>query len=82
MKKIVYYVVDNGIEGTGKDRILYASFDENELDQKLSKDPSKNWRTKKEKILDEGPATAQALSKLNGIERLLLGLPAWPAKSV
>lgn len=76
-KKIVYSAVDNGIDGMSKDSILYSSFDEKELKSLLSKDPSRTFRTVKESIVEEESAIRKALSKLNGIDRLVLGLPNW-----
>lgn len=76
-KQIAYMAVDNGIDGTSKDSILYASFDEDELKRLHQKDKSKNYRTLKEQIVDVEVAKKQALAKLNGIDRLVLGLPNW-----
>ena len=76
-KQIIYIAVDNGIDGMAKDSILYASFDESELIKLMNKDKSKPWRTKKEVIVDVDSAKKQALRKLNGIDRLVLGLPNW-----
>jgi hypothetical protein len=77
MKKIVYSAVDRGIDGMGKPHILYSSFDEMELNSLIESDPSKPWRTKDERIVDTEIIKRTALSKLNGIERLVLGLPNW-----
>lgn len=76
-KQIVYYAVDNGIDGRESDSILYAAFNEQDLDNMLNRDPSKAWRTKKEKIIDAVSIQKQALAKLNGIDRLVLNLPSW-----
>lgn len=77
MKKIVFTSVDNGIDGRMKDNILYASFDEDEIKSLYNKDKSKSWRTLKEQIVDVDEARKSALRKLNGIDRLVLGLPNW-----
>lgn len=75
VKRIIFMAVDNGIDGMEKDSILYASFDEDVLDSLIKADKSKAWRTKKEKIIDVEQATKKALAKLDGVDRLLLGLP-------
>lgn len=77
MKQIIYLVNDEGIDGMAPSRTLYASFDEKERDDLLAKDKSKAWRVKAEKIIDTDTAKTQALAKLDGIDRLVLGLPSW-----
>ena len=77
MKQIVYIATDHGIEGKEKESIVYASFDEDQLKALHKTDKSKAWRTLTERIVDVEQAKKQALSKLNGIDRLVLGLPNW-----
>lgn len=77
MKTIIYSAVDNGIDGMEKESVLYSSFDEAELKSQIQKDPSRAWRRVKEQIIDTDSAKQQAFSKLNGIDRLVLGLPSW-----
>ena len=79
-KKIVYTVTDNGIDGRGPTVTLYASYNETERDRMLEEDKSKAWRSTHEQIVDMDTAVCQALSKLNGIDRLVLGLPPWPKR--
>lgn len=81
MKRIVYVVNDNGIDGRAPTRTLYASFDEKERDAMLEKDKAKPWRSTDEVIIDDVVAKNQALAKLDGIDRLVLGLSAWPSKA-
>ena len=76
-KKIVFVAVDNGIDGRSKDKILYASFDENDVKALHSKDKAKNWRRLTEQIVDVDQARLKALAKLDGVDRLVLGLPNW-----
>ena len=76
-KKIVYIAVDNDIEGNEEDDILYASFNEDELKSLHNKDKSKNYRKLSEIIVDVDVARANALAKLDGVDRLILGLPSW-----
>ena len=79
-KQIVYTVTDSGVDGMSKTSILYATFDEAERDKMLSVDKSKAWRSTSETIVDVETARARALRKLDGIDRLVLGLSAWPSK--
>jgi hypothetical protein len=76
-KKIAYIATDNGIDGMEKTSILYATFDEEELKAIHNRDKSKAWRRLTEQIVDVDKAKEQALAKLNGIDRLVLGLPNW-----
>jgi hypothetical protein len=81
MKRIAYTVIDCGVDGREAATVLYATFDETERDALLEQDESKAWRSKSETIVDDTTAVSQALAKLNGIDRLVLGLSAWPAKT-
>ena len=78
MKRIAYLVTDSGVDGMQPTHSLYASFDETKRDAMLEKDKAKAWRSKDEEIIDEASVYMRALSKLDGVERLVLGLPAWP----
>lgn len=78
MKQIAYLAIDNGVDGRAPPSVMYASFDEAELDAMIAADKSKAWRTKTEAIVDHAVARQQALGKLNGIDRLVLGLKPWP----
>lgn len=79
-KQIVYFATDNGVDGRAPTSVMYASFSEKERDAMIDADASKAWRGKGEKIIDEKTAQAQALAKLDGIDRLVLGLSPWPAR--
>lgn len=76
-KKIAYCAVSYGVDGREKKSILYASFDEDELNVLHNKDKSKNFREVEEEIVDVDEARKEALAKLDGIDRLVLGLPNW-----
>ena len=80
-KQIVFLVTDNGVDGRAPTTVRYASFSESERDAMIDADPSKAWRGKEERILDIEAAKAQALAKLDGIDRLVLGLKPWPSKA-
>lgn len=81
MKRIVYVATDSGMDGMAPTKVLYASFDEAERDAMIEADKSKPWRSKDERIIDVDHAIAKALSKLDGIDRLVLGLKPWPDKT-
>jgi hypothetical protein len=78
---IAYCATDSGIDGREPERVLYASETREGRETMIQADKSKAWRSRKEVIVNRGPAIAQALAKLNGIDRLVLGLPAWPEKT-
>jgi hypothetical protein len=82
MKRIVYVAEDTGIDGLAKASVLYASFNEAERDSLINADPSKAWRTKGERIIDPAVAYKQALAKLDGVDRLVLGLKPWPTTDI
>ena len=77
-KKIVYVATDNGVDGREQTTVMYASFGEDERNSMLAADKSKAWRGKSERMI----ARKNALAKLDGIDRLVLGLPAWPASDL
>lgn len=77
-KKIVFVATDNGIDGREPTQIMYAAFSEEERDALIEEDKSKAWRSKGELIVNVDEARRKALAKLDGIDRLVLGLPAWP----
>lgn len=81
MKQIVYVATDSGMDGSGPTVVLYAAFTETERDAMIDADKAKPWRGKGEQIVDVASARRQALSKLNGIDRLVLGLAPWPANN-
>lgn len=74
MKKIVYLIVDNGIEGRDPDNIVRAFWDEQQRDSSFDGDKNKNWYRKTEIIVDEERSKKEALTKLNGLDKLVLGL--------
>lgn len=82
MKRIVYTATASGVDGLGMPKPLYASFDEKTRDAMVESDKAKNWRSKSECIIDPAVAYQQALSKLNGVDRLVLGLKPWPNNTI
>jgi hypothetical protein len=79
-KIIAYCVVDNGEDGRAPTNILYAAMTEKKRDELLAEDPSKNYRSTMEKVIDKDEAREKALAKLDGIDRMVLGLSRWPSK--
>jgi len=80
MKKIVYTVYCNGVDGREPTKVLYAFYDETERDLVLESDKNKNYYSKGEQIVDIGKTQAQALAKLDEVDRLVLSLSRWPSK--
>jgi hypothetical protein len=80
-KKIIAYCVnDNGVDGREPTQILYATMTEEKRDELLAADKSKNYRSTSEQVIDKDKAIEEALAKLNGIDRMVLGLAPWPSK--
>ena len=73
-KKIIFKAIDNGIEGKEKDRVVFASFDENEVKEWIKKSPNKNWLRFGEEIVDVITRREEVLKKMDGINKLVLGL--------
>jgi len=76
MKRIAYIATDSGIDGREKTRIAYAFWSERERDDHFDEDKNKDWKTKGELIVDEAVQKNQALAKLDGLDRLAIGLSA------
>jgi len=74
MKRICYLSTDHGIDGSEKESVVFASFDEQVRDKHIENDKAKAWRTKKEIIIDTDKAIKQALNKLTPIDRLVLNI--------
>lgn len=73
-RQIVYWAADNGMDGMMPSKCMYASFSETELDAMIAADPNKAWRRKEMEIVDVEFAKKKALAKLNGIDKLVIGL--------
>lgn len=73
-KKIVYTANDNGVDGKEKTNVIFATFNEDELKIKHEADINKNWITLGEEIVEVDSRKKQALSKLDGIDKLVLGI--------
>jgi hypothetical protein len=72
MKKIVYTIADNGIDGREPTKITYASFNESERDTLFDADKNKAWLSKGESIIDVYLQRKKTLAKLNPIDLLVL----------
>lgn len=77
-KVIAYCVNDNGVDGREPTKILYATLTERNRDELLAADKGKDYRSTSEEIIDKAEAIQKALGKLNGIDRMVLGIPPWP----
>ena len=74
MKQIAFTIIDNGIDGREPARIVYAAWNDAARDAALARNPNKAYLRPDEQIVDVDKAKAAALAKLNGLDRLLLGL--------
>lgn len=73
-KRIAFTITYNGVDGFEKTSIEYASWDEDERDQKYDNLKSPGYYNKNEMIVDEEAAHKQAMNKLDGVDRLVLEL--------
>jgi hypothetical protein len=69
---IVYCAMDSGVDGRAIPYCIYASLSENALDQRLFLDPNRAYITKTKMIVNLAEVRRDALTKLNGIEKLAL----------
>ena len=74
MKQAIFAAVDNGIDGRDKDRIVFASTSEKERDEFIKKHPSGAWYRPVDEVKDLEQVKKATLHKLNGLEKLALGL--------
>ena len=74
MKKIVFTVIDNGMDGRQKDSIRYASFDEEKRDKSFENNKHKCYFRKSEEIVDIEETEKTAKQKLNAIDKLVLDI--------
>ena len=75
MKKIVYTINDNGMDGRAPTQILFASYEEQVRDDAFATHKNKQYLSKSEKILHIESHHQQLMNRLDGIDRLVLDLP-------
>lgn len=73
-KEIIYTVLDNGIDGREKSRVVFASKNEEARDNWLDKSPNKNWYRKDEEIVDLEVLKEETLKTMNPIQKLALNM--------
>ncbi len=77
--RIVYLVTNSGMDGRAKEHIDFADYSESARDkwyEKLGK--NRCYYSKTKRIVETIPATKQALARINGLDRLLLGIEMKP----
>lgn len=81
-KRIAYLITSNDVDGRGPTVIEQAFWDEQDRDTAFNGKPEnvRCYLGKREQIVDEEPTKKAALAKLNGLDRLLLGLGQSPSK--
>ena len=72
--QIVYVVMGADSGGKSSNNILYASFDENKQVNFYDNAKNKNWFIKKKIIIDKEKEAKKLFSKLDGLERMILGI--------
>ncbi len=77
MDVIVYCAVDSGVDGREAPRVLYAAFSQVELNAMLARDLSRKHRAVEKKIINVRDTKQAAIKKLDGVDRLVLGLTRW-----
>lgn len=73
-KRIAYLITDNGIDGMAPTSIMQAFWEEHDRDLVYGESKNKAYYSTIEQIVDVEPAKKQARCKLNGLDRLLLGI--------
>ena len=81
MKSIAFLIVSNGVDGRDKTHIWGAWLHESERDKAFDALRDKNFHSKEDRIIDADLLKVEVLKKLDGLEKLVLGLnpPAKPA---
>lgn len=74
MKKIAYVIRDSGIDGRSAYKTVKAFWNESERDKAYESDPNKNYYRKAEVIVDLKSHSETILRKLDGLDKLVLGL--------
>lgn len=75
-KQIIYTIRDNGVDGRAPTTTVFASMNEDERDRVFDHSKNKAYFSKGEVIADMVDGRYKsALAKLDGIDRLALGLP-------
>ena len=77
--KIVYLVVDHGMDGRASEKVMFASYSEVIRDTWFNKNPNRNYYGKTKRIVEVETETNRAMRRLDGVERLLLNLEQRPA---
>ena len=74
LKQIAFTITDSGIDGMAKLSIVQAFWSEPERDKFLECDKNKAYRSIGEMIVDPEQARRRALAKLDGLDKLALGV--------
>ncbi len=72
--KIIYTLVDNGMDGRAPSQVVFASYDKEARDQFALHTPNKNYLRKDKQLLDVEVEIKAALQRLGAIGRLVLGV--------
>lgn len=74
MDKIVYLVTDHGVDGRERESIVFASFDAEDVNIFFDSLKYPNYYSRTKRIIDTDRELKRALTKLDGVHRLVLGI--------
>lgn len=70
--------IRDGVDGRGPAKVMYAYLTPEQLDRRIADDKNKAWRTVEKKIVNLATVKAQALAKLDGIEKMAINMMQLP----
>jgi hypothetical protein len=78
MKQAIFLIVDNGCDGRNKTSIIHAFTDETVRDDALKNHPNKAYYRSEDCVVDLTEHAKTALMKLDGLDKLALGIENTP----
>lgn len=72
--KIIYTLVDNGMDGRAPSKVVFASYDKEARDRFALNSPNKNYLRKDKQLIDTEVEIQTALQRLGAIGRLVTGV--------
>lgn len=73
-KRIAYLIVGNGEDGRGPTEVHEAYWEEAKRDKAFAHLKFPSYYRREERIVDVGPATFQALVRIDALQALLIGV--------
>lgn len=72
--RIIYTAIDNGIDGRGPDCIMFATYEESEIDSYIEASPNKHYLRKQKGSIDVAAEIKLACQRVGAIGRLVLAM--------